>query len=272
MKIKLPVLLAILSLLGSVPSSVAAEKSDTSAELQALVSKVRTKLSDGKKTEADLAPELKEFDALLAKHKGEKTDDVAQILFMKAALYEQVLKDSAKAETSMAQLQRDFPDTEPAKRAKAGEEARKARASLAEGSKFPDFNEKDLDGKPLSVANYKGKVVLVDFWATWCGPCRAELPNVIKTYEAHHKDGFEIIGISLDRKQDREKLESFLKEKKMTWPQFYDGNFWQNKLAVKYGVQSIPATYLLDRQGNIIGKDLRGEKLEEAVTQALAKK
>jgi thiol-disulfide isomerase/thioredoxin len=259
-------------LLLSVQSGVAADKSDAAAELKALIEKVQTKLRADKTTEADLAPELKEFDDLLAKHKDEKTDDVAQILFMKAMLYEQVLKDSAKGDALMEQLKRDFPDSEPVKRMKQEEAAKKVRDGLVEGAKFPDFSEKDLEGKPLSVANYKGKVVLVDFWATWCGPCRAELPNVIKTYEAHHKDGFEIIGISLDRDQDREKLVGFLKEKKMTWPQFFDGKYWKNKLAAKCGIESIPATFLLDGQGTIIGKDLRGENLEEAVVKALAKK
>jgi peroxiredoxin len=270
MKIKLPTLIAITSLLLFAQSGFPAESTNVASELKALVTKIQTKLRAGEKTEADLAPELKEFDALLAKHKGEKTDAVAEILFMKAALYEQVLKDSAKGDALMAQLVRDFPDSEPAKRVKQQEEAKKMRGALAVGAKFPDFSEKDLDGKPLSVANYKGKVVLVDFWATWCPPCRAELPNVLKTYEAHHKDGFEIIGISLD--QDKSKLTSFIKDKNMTWPQYFDGRGWGNKLAAKYGVESIPTTYLLDRQGTIIGNDLRGEDLDQAVTKALAKK
>jgi peroxiredoxin len=170
----------------------------------------------------------------------------------------------------MAQLKQDFPDSEQVKMMKQQEESTKVRAGLAEGAKFPDFTEKDVAGKPLSIANYKGKVVLVDFWATWCGPCVRELPSVIKTYEAHHAQGFEIIGISLDK--DQQKLASFTKEKNMTWPQYFDGLGWQNKLAAKYGVQSIPATYLLDGQGIIIGKDLRGEALEQAVAKALAKK
>ena len=148
-------------------------------------------------------------------------------------------------------------------------EAQKIQAALAAGVKFPDFNEKDTAGKPLAIANYKGKVVLIDFWATWCGPCRAELPNVIATYKKYHNQGFEIIGISLD--QDQAKLIGFTKDMNMTWPQYFDDQGWQNKLAVKYGIESIPATYLLDGNGRIIGRDLRGDELTQAVAKALGK-
>ena len=270
MNIKLIGLAVATSLVLSASQGVAADTNSAATDLRALVTKIQTKLEADQKTEADLAPELKEFDALVAKYKGQKSDDAAQILFMEAMLYEQVLKNPTKTEALMAQLQRDYPDSEPAKRAKQQEEASKVRSGLVEGAKFPDFSEKDLEGKPLSVSGYKGKVVLVDFWATWCPPCRAELPNVIKTYEAHHKDGFDIIGISLD--QDKQKLTSYIQDKKMTWAQYFDGKGWQNKLSQKYGVESIPATYLLDRQGTIIGKDLRGEELEQAVAKAVAKK
>ena len=111
--------------------------------------------------------------------------------------------------------------------------------------------------------------MLLDFWATWCGPCVQELPNVVKTYDKYHSQGFEVIGISLDR--DRQKLAGFTKEKKMPWPQYFDGLVWENKLAVKYGINGIPATFLLDGQGKIIAKDLRGEALEQAVAKALGK-
>jgi len=277
MKIIVPVAVALLALSLFTPTGVAADTNAAATDLKALVTKVNAKLQGGKKTEADLAPELKEFDALLAKYKGEKTDDVAQIQLMEAMLYLQVFNNTDKGVEMIKQLKTDYPGTKPAQNAdrildsvKQQAAAKKIQSGLAEGTKFPDFNEKDSTGKPLSIANYKGKVVLLDFWATWCGPCVHELPNVIKTYDTHHKQGFEIIGISLDK--DQEKLASFTKEKNMTWVQYFDGLVWQNKLAVKYGVNSIPATYLLDGQGTIIGKDLRGEALDQAVAKALAKK
>ncbi len=290
MTIKTIAALAALSLIGLAPRALAADdtapgaqkaapapKSPAAADLQDLVKKVRTQLSEGKKTEADLAPTLKEFDELLTKYKDDKSDDVAQILLMKAMLYSQVLENDVKGTELLEQVKKDFPETRAAKNVdsmiasmKKQEESKKIQRGLAEGTKFPDFEEKDLAGKPMSIANYKGKVVLVDFWATWCGPCVGELPNVIKTYEKHHGQGFEIVGISLD--SDESKLKSFIKDKNMTWQQFFDGKGWGNKLSTKYGVNSIPATYLLDGEGKIIGKNLRGEALEEAVAKAVSAK
>jgi thiol-disulfide isomerase/thioredoxin len=276
MKTKLIAAVAACFLLWSLPSGLAAGTSTAADDLKALVTKIKAKLQEGKKTEADLAPELKEFDTVLASHKDEKTDEVAQILFMKAQLYIEVFDNTEKGTELVKQLKTDFPDTQLGKSAdeildsiKKQEESKKVQRALVKGSAFPDFDEKDVAGKPLSVAKYKGKVVLVDFWATWCGPCVHELPNVIKAYEKNHSKGFEIIGVSLD--QDKEKLTSFTKDKNMAWQQYFDGKGWGNKLAVKYGVQSIPATYLLDSEGKIIGKDLRGEALADAVEKALAK-
>lgn len=243
----------------------AENKSDAAAELKALVSKIQAKLAEDKKTEKDLAPELKEFDALIAKHHGEKTDAVAQIVFMKALLYVQVFENTEKGVEMLKGLKNDFPGTKAAENA----EPVIIKSSLVSGAKFPDFEEKDVAGKPLSIANHKGKVVLIDFWATWCGPCVQELPNVLKAYDKYHSKGFEIIGISLDQKEDA--LKNFTATKKMAWQQYFDGKGWGNKLAVRYGVNSIPATYLLDGEGKIIGKDLRGDALAEAVAKALPK-
>ena len=251
--------------------------SGAEAEFKALMTKIQAKLKDGKRTEADLADELKEFDAILEKHKSEKTDAVANVLNMKAMLYYQVFDDTKKATKLVEQLKKDFPETKLGQNADKTlemfakqEEAKKIQKSLVEGTKFPDFDEKDVAGKSFSIANYKGKVVLVDFWATWCGPCVQELPNVLNAYEKYHAKGFEIVGISLDK--DESKLTNFTTDKKMTWQQFFDGKVWQNKLAVKYGINSIPATYLLDGEGKIIAKNLRGEALDEALAKALATK
>jgi len=256
--------------------ALAQDAKDTKAQLRDLVAKIQAQLQAGKKSEADLAPYLKEFDTLLAEHKGEKTDDVAQILLMKAMLYVQVMDNADKGVELVKQLKQDYPETAPGKQAdtilasiEKQAAAKKIQAALAVGTVFPDFNEKDLAGKPLSVANYKGKVVLVDFWATWCGPCVGELPNVLKTYEKYQAKGFEIIGISLDDSKDA--LDKFIKDKGVSWVQFFDGKGWGNKLAAQYGVNSIPATYLLDGQGKILAKNLRGEALETEVAKQLSK-
>jgi thiol-disulfide isomerase/thioredoxin len=146
--------------------------------------------------------------------------------------------------------------------------AAQIQSSLVVGAAFPDFAVKDASGQPLAIANFKGKVVLIDFWATWCGPCRGEIPNVVATYQEYHDQGFAIIGVSLD--QDRQKMLDYTKKMNMTWPQFFDGQGWGNELAVKFGIESIPATFLLNGNGKIIGRDLRGDELTQAVAKALA--
>lgn len=273
---KVFILIIVASLLTAGGRGIAAEKNDAKAQLEELIGAIQSKLKDGQPTEKDLAKELKHFDTLVAEHHGEKTDDVAQILFMKALLYLQVLDNTEKGAEIFKQLKSDFPESGPSKRADeviAGiekqKESQKIQRSLMVGTKFPDFNEMDTAGKPFSIANYKGKVVLVDFWATWCGPCVSELPNVLKTYEKHHPKGFEIVGISLD--EDKGKLTSFTKTQNMPWQQYFDGKKWENKLALKYGVNSIPATYLLDGEGRIVAKDLRGDALEAEVAKLLSK-
>jgi thiol-disulfide isomerase/thioredoxin len=256
---------SLLTSLGSVP---AADTNTPAAELGALMTQIRAKVEQGKTNESDFAPELKSFDTILAKHKGEKTDDVAGFLRLKAQLYFEIFQKRDQAIELVQQLKRDFPQTELGKQ--ADETIDEFKRAILLGAKFPDFTEKDLDGKPLSIAKYKGKVVLVDFWATWCGPCVAELPNVLKAYDDYHAKGFEIVGISLD--SDEQKTRAFLKERKMAWPQYFDGKGWDNKLAVQYGVHAIPATYLLDAEGKVIGRDLRGDDLTQSLAKALPPK
>jgi peroxiredoxin/outer membrane lipoprotein-sorting protein len=129
----------------------------------------------------------------------------------------------------------------------------------------------DLGGKQVSFDAYKGKVLLVDFWATWCGPCVAELPNVVAAYGKYHSKGFEVLGISLDQPNSRPKLESFIKEHNMPWPQVYDGKYWQAENAVAYGVRAIPFTLLIGKDGKIAAVGARGEELAPAIEAALKK-
>jgi thiol-disulfide isomerase/thioredoxin len=129
-----------------------------------------------------------------------------------------------------------------------------------------------LDGKEFDVKQYRGKVVLVDFWATWCPPCVAELPHIRQAYDRYHEDGFEVVGVSLD--VSRAKLAEFVKEHGLPWPQVFfdrarqaDGN---NPLARRYGINAIPATFLLDRRGRVVAENLRGSALEQVIPLVLA--
>lgn len=126
-----------------------------------------------------------------------------------------------------------------------------------------------LDGREVNLEKLKGKVVLIDFWATWCRPCVVEMPNVVKTYEKLHPKGFEIIGISFDRQQDKARLDDFIKEYKITWPQYFDGKFWQNKYAVEFEIHRIPTMWLVDKKGNLRDLSARAD-LEAKVEKLLA--
>jgi len=122
-----------------------------------------------------------------------------------------------------------------------------------------------VDGREVDLSKMRGKVVLVDFWATWCGPCMEEVPNVVKAYEKLHDKGFEIVGISFD--EDKARVQSVTKEKGMTWPQFFDGKGWQNEFGQKFTITSIPRMWLVNKKGSVVDTDGREDlagKVENA--------
>ncbi len=116
---------------------------------------------------------------------------------------------------------------------------------------------KAVDGRSVDLAAMKGKVVLIDFWATWCGPCVGELPHVLEAYHKLHDRGFEIVGISLD--QEKDALEQFTKKRGMPWPQYFDGEGWGNKFAQEFGITGIPAMWLIDRDGKLVDMEARND-------------
>jgi peroxiredoxin len=129
------------------------------------------------------------------------------------------------------------------------------------GQTAMDFTQQDTSGNPVTLSSFRGSYVLIDFWASWCGPCRAENPNVVKAYQRFREKGFQIIGVSLDQANARDKWIKAIHDDQLTWTQVSDLKFWKNAVAVQYGIQAIPQNFLIDPAGKIVAKNLRGEEL-----------
>ena len=211
---------------------------------------------------------LKEF---LGKATEKEHDQQAYAHFYLAECYKAGGKyDLAEQEYKLILARYSDVNTQLNDVAKGNMQSLDTERKLAIGGEPVHFNVKSIDGKTLSPASYKGKVLLIDFWATWCGPCVKEMPNVKQVYDKYHPKGFEIVGISLDQSRDR--LDQYISTNKIPWPQYFDGKWWKNDVAVMYGIQSIPSTILVDKAGKIRYKSLRGRQLESAVQQLLAEK
>ncbi|MGF7229969.1 redoxin domain-containing protein [Arachidicoccus sp.] len=135
-------------------------------------------------------------------------------------------------------------------------------ARLADvGKMAPAFTQSDADGNPVSLTSFKGKYVLVNFWASWCGPCRAQNPELTKLYDRYKNDGFEIIGVSLDKPGEKDEWLKAIQDDGLTWTQVTDLRFWSNAVARQYGVVALPQNFLIDENGKIIAKNLKTDQL-----------
>jgi len=172
--------------------------------------------------------------------------------------------DPARAQQLLAKLAAS-PRPEIADLAKRAQAEETSAADLK--SKPMDLAFTALDGSAIDLAKLRGKVVLVDFWATWCPPCRGETPDVVAAYQKYHDKGFEILGVSLD--QDKGALQQYITANKMTWPQYFDGKGWDNAISSRFGIQSIPAMWLVGKDGKLVTQDGRDD-LDGQVGKLLA--
>ncbi len=225
----------------------------TDAAAQALIVAAQMSMVLGRPDEAIDAVE--KFKAQYPNHPA-----TAGVQFLLAVANHHLGKDNDAKKILTAHL-RDFPDYE---------DQTQVRALLDElkvvGSRAKEFRTTDLAGNPLKLSDLRGKIVFIDFYASWCGPCVAEIPNLKKLYQKYHQRGLEVVGVSLDR--TLEDAKDYVKKQGIKWTiAWQKPGGWNNPVARLYGVRSIPSTYLLDREGKVIAVGLRGERLAVALAK-----
>jgi thiol-disulfide isomerase/thioredoxin len=197
--------------------------------------------------------------------KAPKDPRAAQLLYMAT-----MVSRDEKAKASLEdRLLKDFPDSKFAEALKGTRHQRDAV-----GKPFDLEFTDAISGSNVSIKNLKGKVVVIDFWATWCGPCVAEMPKMKELYAKYHDQGVEFIGVSLDKSKEDgglDSLKNFVKQNGIRWPQYYEGKFWENEFAKSWGIQAIPAVFVVDTEGKLYSVQARG-KLDKMIPELLSKK
>ncbi len=185
---------------------------------------------------------------------------VPAVLDFLATAYDRAGREK-DATTTLEQIVRDYPGTPPATKADRTLKQRALKGAVLE------LAFKSTTGEAVDLKDYRGKVVLIDFWASWCGPCKAVMPTLIEVEKKFRDQGFRVIGVSLD--QDQAAMDDYIKQMGMTWPQSFDGKVWASPMATKYFVSAIPTTFLIDKSGKVREISVEGPKLADAVKKLL---